>query len=80
MNVKEYFATFIEKMELVPYLFPTELSKVENFSNGLPMDFGPLVKNAETLEAIVQVAKSLIVLFRICTLFVRLIDYWSISI
>ena len=43
MSVTEYAASFTEKMKLVPHLVPTELSKVNKFSLGLPADFGPMV-------------------------------------
>lgn len=35
MSVSQYIVAFLEKMELVPYLTPTELSNVEKFANGL---------------------------------------------
>lgn len=59
MSVSKYAATFIGKMELVPYQVPAELSKIERFVNGLAVDFGPMVKLATTLEAAIQVAKFL---------------------
>lgn len=46
-------------MELVPYLTPTKQSKVERFPNGLPMNFGLMVKIPTTLETTIWVAKSL---------------------
>lgn len=51
MSVEEYVAVLTEKMMLVSDLVPTELSKIEKFANGLPMDFGPIVKLATTFEA-----------------------------
>lgn len=59
INVSQYATTLMEMMELVPYLTPTKQSKVERFANGLPMDFGPMVNIATTLEKTIRVAKSL---------------------
>lgn len=59
MNDSQYAAAFLENMELVPYLTPIEQSKVERFANGLPTDFGPMLKIATTLETTISVAKSL---------------------
>lgn len=59
ISVRDYTIAFFEMMELVPYLVPNELSKIENFPNGLPKNFGPLVKQATTLGAALQVASSL---------------------
>lgn len=59
MSVSKYTTTFLEKMELVPYLNLDGISKVEKFANGLPKDFGSMVKLATTLEVAIQVAKSL---------------------
>lgn len=64
MSVIEYATTFNEKMELVPYLIPTELSKKDKFANGLPTDFSPSVKSANTVEAAVQVARSLDIIIK----------------
>lgn len=58
MSVNQYAATFLEKMELVPYLTPIEQYKVERFANGLPTDFRPTVKIETTLETTILVAKS----------------------
>ena len=58
MSVIEYAASFTEKMKLVPYLVPTELSKVNKFAHGLPADFGPMVKQATTLKAAIWAAKN----------------------
>lgn len=46
-------------MELVPYLVPTEIYKIQRFAKGLSAGFGPMVKLATTLEAVIQVPKSL---------------------
>lgn len=59
MSISQYVATFMKKMELVPYITPTKLSKVGKFANRLPVDFDPMVKLATTLEAAIRVAKSL---------------------
>lgn len=64
MSISQYVAVFTGKMKLVPYLVPTELSNVERFANGLPVDFGPVVKLATTLEAAIRVAKSLEDIFK----------------
>lgn len=59
MSVTEYVAVFTKKMKLVSYLLPTKSSKVKSFANGLPADFGLMVKLATTLEVTIQVALSL---------------------
>lgn len=51
MSVNESATCFTKKMKLVPNLVPTELSKVNKFSIGLPVDYGPTVKLATTLKA-----------------------------
>lgn len=53
MSVSEYAASFTEKMKLVPYLVPIEVSNINKFANGLPTYFGPMVKQATTLKAII---------------------------
>ena len=58
MSVDEYATAFTERMKLFPYLVPTELSKIDRFANGLPTDFGPMVKMATTLKAAVRAAKN----------------------
>ena len=50
MSIDDYATTFTEKMKLFPYLVPTELSKIERFANGLPVEFDPTVKMATTLK------------------------------
>jgi len=59
MSVDEYATAFTEKMKLFPYLVPTELSKIDRFSNRLPADFGPTVKMAATLKTAVRAAKNI---------------------
>lgn len=59
MIVTEYTTSLSKKMELVPYLVPTELSKIKKFSNELLTDFSPLVKSVNTLEAAAQISMSL---------------------
>ena len=58
LSITEYATSFTEKMKLIPYLVPTELSKVNKFANGLPADFGPIVKQATTLKAAIWAAKN----------------------
>ena len=58
MSIIEYAVSFTEKMKLVPYLVPTELSKVNKFANGLLVGFGPMVKQATTLKAAIWAAKN----------------------
>ena len=58
MSVSEYATSFTEKMKLVPYLVPNELSKVNKFANGLPADFGLMVKQAISLKATIWEAKN----------------------
>ena len=58
MSITEYAASFTEKMKIVPYLVPTELSKVNKFANGLPADFGPMVKQATTLKSAIWITKN----------------------
>lgn len=56
LSVNEYAAVLTEKMNLVPYLVPIELSMVNKFASGLLMDFGITVKLETTLkEAILAV-------------------------
>ena len=50
MSITEYVVKFTEKMKVVPHLVPTELSKVEIFSNGLSADFGLMVKIEKNSE------------------------------
>lgn len=64
ISVDKYDAAFTEIIKLVPYLVPNELYKIKKFSNGLPMDFGPMVKLAATLEAAIRVSKSLKDIFK----------------
>ncbi|KAL7586601.1 hypothetical protein Lser_V15G39682 [Lactuca serriola] len=45
-------------MKLIPYLVPTELSKVNKFARGLPADFGPMVKQEITLKVAIWAAKN----------------------
>ena len=59
MSVSKYTTTFLEKMELVPYLNLDGISKVEKFANGLPTGFGPTVNLETTLGTPIQLAKSL---------------------
>ena len=59
MSVSEYATSFIDKMKLVPYLVPTELSKVNKFGNGLPPEFGPMVKQATTSKTAIWATKNL---------------------
>ena len=58
MSVIEYAASFTEKMKLVPYLVPTELSKVNKFAHGLPADIGLMVKQATTLKGAICAARN----------------------
>ena len=58
MSVSEYATCFTEKMKMVPYLVPTELSKVNKFDSGLPTNFSPTVKLETTLKAAIWVAKN----------------------
>lgn len=53
ISVNEYHMAFSKKMKLVPYLIPIEHSKIKTFVNGLPIDFGPMVKLATSLEVAV---------------------------
>lgn len=39
-------------------MVPTNLSKIEKFANGLPTDFGPIVKLATTLKAAIWADKN----------------------
>ena len=64
MSVTEYAASFTEKMKLVPYLVPTELSKINKFALGLPTYFGPMVKQATTLKGAIWAAKNVEVQIR----------------
>ena len=57
-SVNEYAATFMEKMKLVPYLVPTELSKVNKFASRLLTEFGPMVKQATSLKVVIWAAKN----------------------
>lgn len=59
MSVNQYTTIFTRKMELVPYMVPTELSNVKWLANGLPTDFKPTIQLATTLDATIQFAKSL---------------------
>ena len=45
-------------MKPVPYLVPTELSKVNKFAHGLPADFCRMVKQATTLKAAIWAARN----------------------
>ncbi|KAL7594215.1 hypothetical protein Lser_V15G28366 [Lactuca serriola] len=58
LSVNEYAASFTEKMKLIPYLVPTELSKVNKFALGLPAEYGPMVKQATTLKAAIWAARN----------------------
>lgn len=58
MSISEYVAAFTEKIKLVPYMVPTKLSKVNNFSSGLPMDFHLIVRLATNLKAVIWVARN----------------------
>ena len=46
-------------MKLVPYIFPTELSKVKKFSSRLPADFAPMVKLATTRKTTIWEARNI---------------------
>lgn len=59
MSVSEYATTFTEKMKLVSHIVPTKTYELERFANGLPTNFGPMVKLAATLEAAIRIAKSI---------------------
>ena len=58
LNVTEYAASFTEKMKFIPYLVPTELSKVNKFALGLPADYGPMVKQTTTLKVAIWAARN----------------------
>jgi len=45
-------------MKFIPYLVPTELSKVNKFALGLPADYGPMFKQATTLKAAIWAARN----------------------
>lgn len=64
MSINEYDAIFTDTMKLVPHLVPTELSKVDKFANGLPSDFGPMVKLETNLKEAVRSAKNMESLIR----------------
>ena len=58
MSGNEYAAAFTEKMNLVMNLVLTKLSKVNMFTIGLPMHYGPTMKLATTMKAIIWAVKN----------------------
>ena len=60
MSINEYAASFTEKIKLVPYLVPTEHSKIKKIVSGLLPDFGPNVKLVTTLKVVIWEAKNVV--------------------
>ena len=57
MSVNEYVDAFTEKMKLVHHLVPTELSNINEISNGLPTYFGLTMKLSNTLKEAIRVCQ-----------------------
>lgn len=58
MSVYEYAAAFTEKINLVPYHVPSEISMVNKFFSGLPKDFGQILKVETNLKAAIWATRN----------------------
>lgn len=64
ISIIKYATTFSNKVNLVSHLFPTKLSRMEKFANGLPVDCGLNVKLVTTLKSAICATKNVEIQFK----------------